>query len=674
MKKRIFSLLLCAALSCASLPFAASVSAAPAEDALLLDGCRLVTFGDSLTAMGTWTKTLGEEMNLYAINSGVGGDTTEDGLARFDWDVTKKDPDIVIIGFGTNDDVRLNPGSSVPRVSPEKYKENLKTIISQVRALDADPILLTPPYVREDAYGPAENYASAGGLNAALDVYVEIVREVAKETDTGLIDIHKICDQYKLEEFLITDGVHLADLGNRVYVDSIEAYLKEHYRVDPDAPRIELPQPPEVEEGYWTKSVIPFTADGWRILKPDTVVVTEESDGSISFANTTGLWPEAHYSPEIQDTVAVPVENSYLTVNFETAAITNMVLYLNGSTPTVAYDQNFVGLIPHFVEQDPTLKTEEVGDLSANQKVNCKLKLSDIIPDNMVREDGTVLISGLKLYVVGAAGRKITFHEFSVTNPDPATLPKEAVYEDVVSLLPTDESLISRVAGGVADYSVDTDGSLHLSRAQEDTLSWPSIDIQVNKEVDLAETPYLHVVFTCDGGSANGFLYYTIDGGAEQSVQLSDLLTGTVNDFTSGQKLYFPLENKLGTTGKLTVTHVSLSVYGAPGNSLHWTSLAFSKMVREAEPAPEQPGETSDTSSDASEPTSDASSDAASDASDASEPTSEEPSADGSADESSDGSHLLTGTDIALIVGGASVLLFAVACVIGVVIKKRKKS
>ena len=33
MKKRIFSLFLCAALSCASLPFAAGVSAAPAADA-----------------------------------------------------------------------------------------------------------------------------------------------------------------------------------------------------------------------------------------------------------------------------------------------------------------------------------------------------------------------------------------------------------------------------------------------------------------------------------------------------------------------------------------------------------------------------------------------------------------------------------------------------------------
>ncbi len=665
MKKRMFSLFLCAVLSCLSLPFAAGVSATPAEDALLLDGLTLVTLGDSLTAMGTWTRTIGEEMNLYAVNSGVGGDTTEDALARFDWDVTKKDPDIVVIGLGTNDFVRPNQGSKSPKVNPEKYRENLKSIISRVQALNADPILLTPPYVREDAYGPAENYADDGGLNPALDVYVEIVREVAKETGVGLVDIHKLCDDYSADEFLISDGVHLADVGNRAYADAIEAYLKEHYRTDPDAPRIELPQPPDVEEGYWTKSIIPFDAESWRILRPGTIVTAEETDGSISFSNTNGLWPEAHYSPEIENTIAVPIENSYLTVNFETDAVTNIILYFNGSTPTVAYHENYVGLIPYFVAQDPTLRTEEVGDLSANQRVNCKLKLSDIVPDNIVRDDGTVLISGLKLYVVGAAGRKITFHEFSVTNPDPATLPKEAVYEDVVSLLPTDEDQISRVEGGVADYSIDEDGSLNLARAQEDTLSWPSIDIQVNKEIDLAEMPYLHIAFTCDGGSANGHIYYTVDGGPEQEMQLSMLVTDTVNDFTSGQKLHFALSDKLGTTGKITVTHVQLSVYGTPGNSLHWTALAFSKMIQEAKPAPEQPGKTSDGSGVSS-----AVSDTSSDASSADSLT-----VDSSADTSSGGPHLLTGTDIALIVGGISVLLFAVACIIGVVMhRKRKKS
>lgn len=642
MKKRsILSLLLAIATVCAMLPLA--TAATPAADARLLDGATLVALGDSLTAMGDWSQTVAEELNMIGVNSGVGGDTSADALARFERDVVKKDPDFVLIGLGTNDFIREGQGNTSPRVSVEQFRANMQTMIDGVKAMNAVPILITAPYVRDDAYPPVSNYDDVGGMNPALDVYIEAVRRLSKENGIGLIDIHKKCDDYPLEEFLISDGVHLSAVGNRVYADAVEEYLTSNFRSDPNAPRVERPVAPSAEEGCWTKNFAPFKAEDWVVIKEGTVVITE-GDGIISFANTNGLWPEVHYSPSIDKTIAVPVKNSYLTIDFTTEAATNLVLYFNGATPTVAYDRDHVDLIPLLTAADPTLKTEEVGDLSANQTVYCTLRLENFVPRRMIREDGTVLLSGLKVYVVGAAGRKITFRELSVTNPDPSTLPQETVYENVVSLLPKDESQISPDQG-IADYTVNENGSLTISRAVKDTLSWPSISISVNREVDLAESPYLHMDFTCEGGCANGILYYTADGGAEQSVQLSQLGNGTVNDFTDDQRLYVDLSQALNLSGKITVTRVQLSVYGAPGDALTWYTLATAKRVKEALP-----------STEVSEP------------SDISENAAGEPSA-----ESSGESGEKTAFPIAAIIGIVGVFAVAIiaACTVPL-LKKRK--
>lgn len=659
MKKRLLSLVLCAMLVCAVIPFAAA--AAPAPDAKLLDGATLVALGDSLTAMGTWSKTVAEEMNMVLVNAGIGGDTSADALARFERDVVNKHPDFVLIGLGTNDFVREGQGNTAPKVSLDAFRANMQTMIDGVKALDAVPILITAPYVREGAYGPASNYDNAGGLNPALDAYIEAVRDLAKKNGIGLIDIHKLCDDYPLEEFLVADGVHLAATGNRVYADAIEEYLTANFRSDPDAPRVEQPEPPTAEEGYWTKDFISFRAEDWLILKQDTIVITE-GEGTIAFANTTGLWPEAHYSPSIDQTIAVPVENSYLTIDFTTEAAANLVLYFNGSTPTVAYDQNFVGLVPLLKAEDPSLKTEEVGDLSPNQTIHCTLKLADFVPRGAISADGTVLLSGLKLYVVGEAGKKITFREMSVTNPDPSTIERGPVYEDCINLMPEEEAQISPDQG-IADYVINENGSLGLSRAAEDTLAWPSVLIETNKEVDLSDTPYLHMDFTCEGGSANGWLYYTVDDGGLQSVQLSQLVTDTPNDFTSEQRLYVNLAEKLNLTGSILIRRVQLSVYGAPGDALTWYALSMAKLLPEEPPAPES---SEPSGADAPE---DAQSSASDPQNDASDPQSDLSYAGDLSNDVRNASTFPTGGIIAIVIGAVAVIAVAV----GAILFKRKR-
>jgi len=284
--KAFLSVLLALALLVTAIP---AVLAAPAADAPVMDGKTLITFGDSITALSTWPRSVAKATNMYLINAGIGGNTTEQGRARFERDVLNKDPDFVIMSFATND-FYLEDGIN-PRVTVARYKENLQYFITQIEAVGAVPILMTPPFLSDESQGGSSLYPEKS-VNLALDKYVTAMREVASATGTHLIDMHAVCDSgYDLNTFLIADGLHLADQGNQVYTDTIVAYLQERFRQDASAPRVTANDPPALQAGSWTKSLISFKAADWLVLFPGTMYGTENADGSLSFANTTGNLP-----------------------------------------------------------------------------------------------------------------------------------------------------------------------------------------------------------------------------------------------------------------------------------------------------------------------------------------------------------------------------------------------
>ena len=68
----------------------------------VLDGSKLVVFGDSLTALGSWGETLADELNMYYFNGAMGGITSEEGIGRFGAFVANREPDFVTLCFGMN--------------------------------------------------------------------------------------------------------------------------------------------------------------------------------------------------------------------------------------------------------------------------------------------------------------------------------------------------------------------------------------------------------------------------------------------------------------------------------------------------------------------------------------------------------------------------------------------
>ncbi len=577
--KHILALLLSLTLVLTALPF---VHAAPAADAPVMDGKTLVTFGDSLTALSTWPRAVAESLNMKLVNSGIGGNTTYHAEARFERDVAAHDPDFVIMCFGTNDFYRADGVN--PRVDVATYKQRLVSFVDRVRALDAEPILMTPPFISPAASGGPSLYPE-GSVNYALDKYVEAMREVAAANNVGLIDIHYECDNggYTVASFLIADGVHLSAEGNRVYTDTICEFMKANYRQDPTAPRVTYPTAPAAEPGVWTKNIAPTALEDWLIIYPDDAYGIQEADGSVSFANKNNQWPEVHYSPSLDNGVTVPVKGSYLTVDMDFEAGSNVILFFNGPNPTLAYGDTHLSLTKHLKNAVPTLQTSG-DDILGGQSVYTTLPLEDIIPSSFLAADGTVVFTGVKVFVVGAAHKKVTVKELSVTTTDPNVTPEEPVLETADSLLPTAVSQVSQ-ASGKADYTINADGSLTLTRAADSDIAWPSVKITSGKTINLSETPYLRMSLSHNGGWANGLLYYTNAYGTQNYIQLSQLIDGTASDFCNAD-VYVDLAKALGTTGTVTLDYYTLSVYGIGGDSVTWHALATAKPFVAPDRAP----------------------------------------------------------------------------------------
>ena len=106
---------------------------------------RVVMLGDSLTAGFGLAPDAALPAQLEArltqqgyaidiINAGVSGDTTANGLARYDWSVSGNDPDMLIIALGAND--------YLSGLSAESARANLNAIIQRARAQDLPLILV----------------------------------------------------------------------------------------------------------------------------------------------------------------------------------------------------------------------------------------------------------------------------------------------------------------------------------------------------------------------------------------------------------------------------------------------------------------------------------------------------------------------------------------------------
>jgi lysophospholipase L1-like esterase len=121
----------------------------------------LICFGDSQTAVrtplvssDTYCHKMAMATGRVAINKGVGGNTSSDGLKRLKADVLNQNGSCVVIMFGAND-AFIDPTAvydlktrwNAPKesaVSVSQYKANLTDMITKIRRVGKNVTLITP--------------------------------------------------------------------------------------------------------------------------------------------------------------------------------------------------------------------------------------------------------------------------------------------------------------------------------------------------------------------------------------------------------------------------------------------------------------------------------------------------------------------------------------------------
>lgn len=143
----------------------------------------------------------------HFINAGLGGDTSRGLLARFETQTAVYSPDVVIVTIGGND-AGVDTGIDEP-----EFRSNLGALEKRIRSSGAAPVFQT--YYSQDLSQNQPERASR------FLRYMEVVREMAATTGSGLIDHLTRWEPLRLhrpEEYqtLMRDESHVNALGNMV--------------------------------------------------------------------------------------------------------------------------------------------------------------------------------------------------------------------------------------------------------------------------------------------------------------------------------------------------------------------------------------------------------------------------------------------------------------------------
>ena len=235
MKKsmRLVSLLLVAVFFASVIPFGAMATTTALKNKTVL------AFGDSLTALGnpTYVGYLSDLLGIDVINAGVGGNMTPKGKERFQTDVLNKNPDVVLICFGMNDQACSLP-SGQSWNSIEGFCSDMSYFITELQKRGCDVILITPNPVCDETgyYVPPADGTYTYNYEGSLGKFVKAMRGLADEYGCTLIDMHQEFMTVKKTNlatyksyYASGDGIHQSQLGRQFWAEKVNAHLNAVY-------------------------------------------------------------------------------------------------------------------------------------------------------------------------------------------------------------------------------------------------------------------------------------------------------------------------------------------------------------------------------------------------------------------------------------------------------------
>jgi lysophospholipase L1-like esterase len=197
----------------------------------------ICAFGDSLV-WGAWDQELGGWVNRLRLwidkknldsdsfywetyNLGISGDNTRSLISRIEAECAARNPDIIIIGIGSNDSAEENHEVSVPL---EEFGDNLQSIINSAKEFCDHVVFLNIDQVNESQTNPVEWDSDLSYSNKRIKMYNAALAEVCKSNNVPIIDITDV-----LKESDLTDGVHFSPKGHEAIFQKVKTFLQEKY-------------------------------------------------------------------------------------------------------------------------------------------------------------------------------------------------------------------------------------------------------------------------------------------------------------------------------------------------------------------------------------------------------------------------------------------------------------
>jgi lysophospholipase L1-like esterase len=166
--------------------------------------------GDSLIALSNWPQILDSLLEAtYAhsdyniIASGIKGEMAPGGYNRFDDSIAKYKPQIVIVGYGTND---IGSGT-------DKFSHYLSAIVQKIKNINATPFIESLGYINVNMEPLKADWAS----------YQSVIYQTGDFYNVPVIDIYSPLSSDP--GTYIADWVHYTPEGSSVVAHTIYNYI-----------------------------------------------------------------------------------------------------------------------------------------------------------------------------------------------------------------------------------------------------------------------------------------------------------------------------------------------------------------------------------------------------------------------------------------------------------------
>ncbi len=228
------------------------------------DHYTIVVYGDSIARgiifdeekqkhallLENFTNLVRDHLKGVVHNAAKFGSTIVEALQRFNNDIVRRKPDIVLIEFGGNDcdfdwkGIAENPaGEHFPNTDYNTFLETLKGLVEKLTSINIIPVLVTLPpldaekyfrWVSNNSEQAQENILKWMGSISRIyswhERYNAAILDVAEKTKTRLIDIRtaflKSADYTTL---ICRDGMHPNKEGHKIIAEKILEYIKTDY-------------------------------------------------------------------------------------------------------------------------------------------------------------------------------------------------------------------------------------------------------------------------------------------------------------------------------------------------------------------------------------------------------------------------------------------------------------